>query len=61
MRSLQKATVLSADDPSAWFLLARALKGTGRLEESQAAEVKAVELNQLLRDRLLTWAAAEAE
>ena len=53
LRSLQKATVLSAEDPSAWFLFARALRGTGRVEESQAAQAKAVELNQLLRDRLL--------
>jgi tetratricopeptide (TPR) repeat protein len=53
VRSLRKATVLAADDPSAWFLLARALKGTGHLEESQTAQAKAVELNQRLRDRLL--------
>ena len=53
VRSLRKATVLAGDDPSAWFLLARALKGAGRVEDAEAAQARAIELNQLLRERLL--------
>jgi len=53
VKSLQQAIKLSPEDASAWFLYARALQRSGRLEDSRAAQARAVELNQLLRDRLL--------
>jgi tetratricopeptide (TPR) repeat protein len=49
---LRRAIELSPEDPSAWFLLGRALQRTGHAVESRAAFAKAVELNQLLRERL---------
>ena len=51
--SLEQAIKLSPEDASAWFLYARALQRTGRVEDSRAAQARAIELNQLLRDRLL--------
>ena len=53
VRSLQRAIERAPEDASAWFLYARALKKAGRAEESRTAQARAVELNQLLRDRLL--------
>ena len=50
--TLQRAVLLDPDDPSAWFLLGRALQLNGDSERARTAFARATELNQRLRDRL---------
>src|SRR5690606_37354348 len=52
LEPLRRATSLDPSDPSAWFLLGRALKGTGASDEAGHAFARSTELNQELRERL---------